>query len=77
LELRERKFDNYVIILLPFTTEKILADRSPNDQICARAIPIFTPKGFHVAGLSEALLVELSDEESEQALCDLSRYLSC
>jgi hypothetical protein len=45
LGLRERKFDNYVVVSLPFTAEKMLADRSSNDQIYAHAIPTFTRKG--------------------------------
>jgi hypothetical protein len=42
LELREHTFDNYVVASLPFTAEKMPADRSPNDQMCAHAIPTFT-----------------------------------
>ncbi len=47
LELRERKFDNYVVVSLPSTAEKMLADCSPNDQICAHAIPTVTCSWEH------------------------------
>src|SRR4051812_43444196 len=42
LELRERTCDNYVVVSLPSTAEKILADCSSNDHMCAHAIPTFT-----------------------------------
>jgi hypothetical protein len=42
LEWRERTCDHDVVVSLPSTAEKMLADCSSNDQMCVHAIPTCT-----------------------------------